>query len=356
MEVLTIKSLLKNKLFLGIMITIILCIVIGTCLLVMLWSYLAKYEESTPQYYINQFLSAIEQNDFDLAMQKAEINPSKFLTKQDYQQYMYDMLGTDISAIHITEESQNKDTLIYSLSSTSSKKITLELHKNTDTKKFGADVYTIKQTLPLRSMKIIAPENVQLKVNGQPLTDQEKLDEHIAVKSFDTLEDKALLPQLVTYQVDGFLYDPTVTVEGYGEGEFTLEKQDDVVTVSLPAKEDIKKEIEAFALQATKAYANFISQDATFSNFSQYLLKETSYYKSVRYFDNSWYIEHDSAVFTNEKVTDTLAFSDNHFTTTVSFDYIVKKQRIKQTYPSKYKLSIIRQGNTWKIVNLEPVI
>ncbi|WMJ23557.1 hypothetical protein RBG61_02470 [Paludicola sp. MB14-C6] len=326
-------------------------------LLVGLWSYLVEYENNTPQHYISSFLKSIEQGDIELAMKQVGITSSKFLTSQDYRQYMYDMLGTDFSNLKVIQESENGEKLNYTVSGIETKKIGLELSKKAQKKEFGIDAYTIKQILPLKSMKITAPANAQIQVNGTLLSEQEKTKIKEPVACFQTLESATLIPQLVTYEVSGFLYEPKITVQGLTPQEYILNKKNNNVFITLYAKSDVKKQVEEFALKASKAYAHYISKDAPFSEFSQYLVKDSSYYKSIRYFDNSWYISHDSTAFANEKANETLIYSDTCFSTTVSFDYIVSKEekKIKRTFPTKYKVSIMKQDKGYKIVNLQSI-
>ncbi|MEG0693245.1 MAG: hypothetical protein RR444_09225, partial [Oscillospiraceae bacterium] len=84
-----------------------------------------------------------------------------------------------------------------------------------------------------------------------------------------------------------------------------------------------------------------------------YIYENTSFYQSIKGYSNVWTVEHNTPVFENLTVKNTVEYSKDQFQTEVSFDYVMTKGNIKKVYPTKYILSFIKIGTEFKLANLQ---
>lgn len=355
-EGINIKKILGSKFISCVIILILALTIITATLLVTLWSYLEKYESNTPQFYIHKFINNIKNDNIDIAMENVNVEKTEFFSAKEYKQYLNDIFASNFDYYTITQIDTKNDKTIFEVEGKANKNIKLELTKKSEKKQFGVDSYSIRHIdIPFKSVSIYAPSHIKLECCGKPLTQDNSSFEGKAIKSFSVMNDKSLAPKPVKYKLNGFIVQPAIEVKGLPKSEYTLSQEDDSISISTNPQISDKENVEELAVLVSKTYAQFVSQDAKFSDFSKYLFKDTSYYDSIKTFSNTWYVSHDGFAFDELVVKNTTAYSYVHFSTEVSFKYIIKKGKIKNTYQNNYKLSIIKQGDTYKVVNLESV-
>jgi len=355
-EELNIKKILGSRFLCCVIILILGLTIIASTLLVILWSYLEKYESSTPQFYIHKFINNIKNDNIDIAMENAGVKKTEFFSTKEYKQYLSGVFASDFDYYTITRIGTENNKAIYEVAGKSNKNIKLELTKKGEKKQFGIDSYSIRHIdIPFKSVSIYAPSHIKLECYGKPLSPNNSNPDSEAINSFNVMNDKSQAPKPVKYKLDGFLVQPEIEVKGIPKSEYTLSQDEDSISISTKPEISDKENVEELAVLVSKTYAQFVSQDAKFSDFSKYLLKDTSYYDVIKTFSNTWYVAHDSFAFEDLAVKNTVSYSDVHFSTEVSFKYIITKGKIKNTYQNNYRLSLIKQGNTYKIVNLESV-
>lgn len=338
----------------SVIILIIICLITLLCVLTALWSYLEKYESQTPQSYIQRFLDYVENGDIDSLMKTVDVHETEFFTSEDYGAYLNELLGNDIQNIIIEEKGNDEggDNQLYYLHLKDKDGITISLSKNENSK--GKDLYALKHiNLPFKEITVVAPDYVTVVANQTKISEQHKTKEQKPIKGFQTLKDSSLMPKMVSYKIGGFIKEPTFTVDGMDSSTYQIENNKNVITITTTPDKAVKEKIENLGLLASKAYARFVSHDGEFKEFEQYIVKDSSYYKTVRNFDNQWYITHNGVAFENVVVDNTIAYSEKCFSTEVSFDYIVSQNKLKHVYKTKYKLYFLKSGESYKIANLE---
>lgn len=337
------------------MLVIVLSIIFFS-LIALLWSYLEKYEQSTPQAYIKQVLSYIDDGDNSDLMKYLGVKETEFFTSSDYKKYLKQILPNDLEKVIITEigtdESGKKQ--LYKLSSQQEKnndenEIILALTKHEDKSTY----YTAEHiNLKYQDFIINAPSHINIIIDDKKLSEKQKINKNI-IEGFSTINNKNLTPQINSYKITGLIKTPEIKLENIDKSEYDIIIKNNVATITTIPNAQLKQQIEQTAKLASKAYANFISHDGEFKEFTQYVLTDTSYYKTVCNFDNQWYVSHDKALFENAVTSNTIAYSDNCFSCEVSFDYVVIKNKIRRVYQTKYKIYFIKDGKNIKIVNLE---
>lgn len=345
----------------GTIIFILALIVLISIGFTFLWIFLDNYERNTPQFYIDKYIDEFAKKSVKGIMKELDVFETELLTEKEYSQYLDDILGRSRKGLTAQMiEKVDDSTTVYKLSNNYDRGIKLRVIKNPKGSEQTYTVHAFDDELVLGEMTIIAPEQIPVFANGVLIDEKFKLQEKTSVKSFEVAHDKSLIPKLVTYKYSGFFEKPKITVEG----EATVEEVDMNVTITAKPTSEEQKAIESFAIEASKKYATFISNDTKFSEFSKYTLRDTDYYNSVKGFDPSWYIEHDKYAFNNMKVDSFVKYSQTAFCAEVAFDfYVVRipnaerdgkaRKIIEKTYPTKYKISMIKSDNRYLIVNLE---
>lgn len=334
------------------MITTVLCLLIISIVLVWLWSYLEKYENSTPQHYIDEFIELLYNDDISEVMTNAGVEKTTFFNASDYKKYITDTLGNDISAIVTYEVGEESGKKLYELSSNAKDAIRIELTEEKNGSDDGFSSYTVKHIdISYNEMIIRAPEYVTVLANGIKLTDKYET-ESIAKSNFLHVKDKSFIPKFNEYKISGFIHSPIIEVDKLDKSRYKIDGESDI-TITIYPPTDEKSKIEAIASNAAKSYAKFISKDGSFSDYAKYLLKESEYYNIVRGFDNNWYIEHDGFGFESFSVQNVIEYSQKAYSAEVKFDYVIKRKNIRRVYNTNYKISFIKVGDSYKIVNLE---
>lgn len=338
-----------------IIILVIILSIIFFSLIALLWSYLEKYEQSTPQAYIKQVLSYIDNGDNSDLMKYLGVKETEFFTAGDYKKYLKQILPSDLEKVTITEmgtdETGKKQ--LYKLSSqqksNDENEIILALTKHQDKSTY----YTAEHiNLKYHDFTINAPSHINVLVDGKKLSEKHKINKN-SIEGFTTINNKNLTPQINSYKITGLIKTPEITLQNIDKNEYNISLKNNVANITTIPNAKLKQQIEQTAKLASKAYANFVSHDGEFKEFTQYVLTNTSYYKTVCNFDNQWYVSHNKALFENAVASNTIAFSDNCFSCEVSFDYVIVKNKIRRVYETKYKIYFVKDGQSIKIVNLE---
>lgn len=330
-------------------------LLLGTIFLAFLWSYLAEYEKANPKNCINEYIKLIKSSDYETAMQYADIKTTKFFDASDYEKYVKNSLGS-FDDLHIGETaSENTQGRHFQLTGSKDKSIDFILTQSNKKLKYNFSTYNLKQQeISKISFTIQIPKEQIPIVNGVELDKSYIVDDKSIVTSFDSLNDKSNIPTIVKYKVDGLVFRPEVLIKGLDKSRYICDfTEGNLVKITLTPDDKDKETYEKLAIETGKAYAKYVSKDIEFSKLRGYMYEDTSFFKSLTAYSNVWTVEHNAPVFENVNVANTVEFSENHFQTDVSFDYILTKWKIKKVYPTKYRLSFIKIGNDFKLANLE---
>lgn len=317
----------------------------------MLSGYLDDFEKSTPEYYIENFAKKLQTGDYKSVMQSLNVKETEFFTEDDYIAYLEDTFGENPQNIKVFGGARQGEKYEYEFAIEGKNGIFVEVYEHKGDKALSLSTYSIKQVnLPYNEMMIFAPKNATVLADGIPLTSKHLQPEIKKIQSFETLTDKTLVPELASYKLDGFIRKPEITVDGF---DFLM-SDDGQNIITVKPDPQIAHDVEEFAKTASVAYAKFVSKDAKFAEYTKYLTKESTYFNSIRDFSNHWYVDHTAPEVIGLKAENTIQYSDKAFTTEVSFDYkvVTVEYKIEQIYKTKYILSIIKEGDSWKIANL----
>lgn len=316
----------------------------GAFLLNYLWDKLEIYQKTTPQYAILQSIQQLQAGNATGEV-PSQLLPNQFATQADYWRAaaaQTERLHTEYDALRFYSGGQVGETR-YTVLDGEIKVEFLLLAEGS-----GWQAWPVVSAE--YSCTVQAPAGVSVFADGVLLAEQAQPKSE-AVAGF---EEAKTQPEVLTYQLTELFAQPTLEVScdwGICEIVWSDETAAQITVYPIEAQQT---ELYAFFEKVAKVYANFVSQDATFAQLSPHLLPDTTFYKNLRGFDNSWYVTHDSVVFENFTLENLVMEGQGLASAEASFDYIVKKEGLSnREYPSHYRLCAARNEDGWKLLNLQ---
>lgn len=341
-----------------------ICVVTFLCILlaglgglVCLWNYLEEYEKSTPQYAAGELLDLYRTGDFSAAMNLVGVDAKQFFDDKQYPAYIKDTLGNLDTVRTVEGSADGKKTL--SLRGESGKSLRFQLVNGNKRLSYGMVSLALRQEpIPLSGLTIRAPSHASVTVNGTTLTDEYQTGDATVSQQFPILRDSSRMPTETVYQIDGLILEPQLALEGKTEADYHLARSKDTAEFTMLPTTSVRQQYEALALETAQVYAKFISHDAQFTDLEKYLYKDTDFYSAIRSFSNKWYSSHTGVRFEDLTVNNTVEYSPDHFSSEVSFDYVVYRGNAAKPsqewhYPTKYRLYFLRTNDNWKAVEID---
>lgn len=335
------------------LIVTVLALIAGLYGLAYLWSYLEGYEQSNPKTLVKQMAGLLEQEAFDEAMELGQVDPSQFYDDAQYPAYLKEKLG-EFSGLTIHElasaGTQERRFAIRGTAEGDGVRYVLTPKAGGEGEEFTS--YSIRQEeIPTKAYTVYLPQGKTLLVNGRAVPETARDPQTTPVSSFSVLKDAAQIPQLVKYRLEGFTREPDFSLEG--EAYTSVLDMGDGKAILPAAGEEERAERETLILKVAEVYARFTARDASREDMSGYLYRNSEFYTRMNAFDNSWFIDHDTAEFRNARIEQMTDYGEDCFTAEIYFDYYVKKGRTEKTYPTHYRMSFLRIDGQYRVANIE---
>lgn len=326
---------------------LVLC-ALGAAALAALWGALVRYEASTPEAAILQSVRAVQADTLKEEDVPAAMLPGRFATAGQYLEEaraLLDGLPDDRDSLRFVHKGPVDGAEAYAVVDDEGGRAEFLLFPDGDGWKAWPRVQA------LSTVTVRAPQGVTVMVDGRPLEEGE-LAATAPVPGFEALGEAA--PTECTWQVEGLLERPEVTAKSEA-GSCRVEWENPlnaVVTVE-PGEADAAS-LEAFLDRTARVYARYVSADASFAELKGSLVPDTEFYNSLRTFDSSWYVSHDSTAFEDFSVSELESFGPDEAAGTVRFTYMVYKEGLRpRSYPSVYRMYAVREGEGWKLLDLQ---
>lgn len=320
----------------------------GALGLAALWGALARYEQSTPEHAILAFVQLAAGGDDQALADAAGWQPEGYATLAGWAGAAREALAGvpgDRDRLAFVKGEQTGDRLAYALAVDG--KVTARFTLTAEGE--GWRAAPLLDTLP--PCTLTAPEGVTVTVNGRPLDAADAVES--PAPGFADLGEAA--PAVLQWQVEGFYAAPAIEAEQAGSPcPVVRDEETHTVTVGLPEDEAGRAEAAAFLETAAKQYAQFISEDVSFTQLARLLYPDTSLYKGLKGYYVGWYVTHTGVRFDDLKIENVVAAGPDAWTGDVSFTFVVTKPGLAdRSYPSHYHMAILRTGGDWKLVSLD---
>ncbi|MBP3284699.1 MAG: hypothetical protein J6M02_04295 [Clostridia bacterium] len=198
---------------------------------------------------------------------------------------------------------------------------------------------------------ITVPTASKVEIEGK-LLGKESLVSTQYPASYSLLADPEYAPKQETYQINNYLFLPEISVTTPENSPCEIATEGKNVIANLPLSSEEQLTLQEELTETAKLYARYITNDAKFSELSEHLYKNSSYYKEIRNFFNDWYA-HDSYDFRNITNSNLRKTAENAFEGEISFDYIQKKGRKEIVFPSHYHIPFIKIDGKWLALTIE---
>ena len=332
----------------------LLCGVTG--FLVWLWGSLEDYELTTPQAALRRYAACMAAGDEDAIYEMSGFVPDAFNDREDYFAYLKSRFSGDWSSATFSKTASGEgDIPCYEVYFGDWCAGALELYPAAEGSTHGY-AWEARAVLEYSDpFEIEAPAGAVVLVNGKKLSEEARTQVSIPVASYEGVQPEELIPTVTQYRVGGLLREAQISAIWNGES-CAVEKESsgdgERYTVRSYCSGEKEQPARELISAAAHAYAAYITQDAAFGTLQQYLYTDTEFYRAVRNFYNGYYNAHDSYEFRNEQIGELMEYSEDDFTGTISFDYVVKSGARVNVYPSSYQVSFLKIDGQWKLVNL----
>lgn len=315
-----------------------------------LWAFLSAYEKSYPSYKAGQIADLLGSGDYLSAADMIGIEYDRFNSREHTAKALQQVVG-GAAKLKTSEKNLGDGRYSYKIKGENGE-ISLIAQPSGNKSLFGFKEYiTTADPSDFSNWDIAALQNTGVYVNGVKLSSEHSANKKVAPPGFGTILNEDVIPSLNSYTLTNIYLTPEI-VANTGTIQTDRSTHTAVVTVFSdnipPARSDLIK-------NTAVTYANFISDDAGFSQIAGYLYKETGFYNSLKDFSNFWYVEHDSATAENINIFNYCEYSDSAFSAEITFDYRIRQAlwNINKVYPAHYRVSFVNIDGTMKAVNIE---
>lgn len=202
----------------------------------------------------------------------------------------------------------------------------------------------------IEPIKIFVPSGSEVYVEDKLLSYENKTL-YTPLDRYDLVKEENRYPRLECYECRNYVEIPNIKVLNNGE-ICDLDTNSRSVIASRRLDDKGLEELRGVLLETAKLYARYITNDARYSELSEYLYKNTELYKELGKFFNDWY-GHSGYEFRNVKTSNIRQVADNAFYGDVLFDYIQKKGKKEFKFSSNYQIYFIKVDDQWKAICID---
>lgn len=321
-----------------------------------LWNYLEIFEKSQPELAAEALVKQINKDKRSF-FDNITVTPNEFEDKSAAEIYLNELIEGEITFSR-NGKASSKETTVYDIK-TDGKKIADASVKLSD-KELGYglyeyEVYDVKFIdieLPTDSYSVTAPNTAIVMCNGKEVP--VKYITEIGTPYDDTKNflgyAEGILPYNVTYTISGFIGEPVFTaVDKYGnelpeaDGKFVLAATKD-------------EEVSNLALEFSKAYSRYITDDGELSDTVKYLAPNTQIYKNLADYNNSWSRTHSGYDFLDINAEEPLFYSENAAVVHLTYDHVLYNVPDAEDFEfhsaADFKIYLVKLDGKWKVVEM----
>ena len=321
-----------------------------TTMLFVGWFHLSKfsdaYEKTLPDTIMEDTITLFEKGDYHTLFEKSDTNLLKFEEVNDIKKNLDISIGKPLTFFHDKK-------MDYIITDSETHIATITLKTAPTYSEYGLSPLALEKihfhTQPLPQTTIIVPSGSQVEVNGIVATPQDIARESRIVNDFGLDSDHPFVLKEETITLPSLLVAPQINVSHEG---IALDIAPQLGKNTYIKDMDDNAKQKAVATATAKAYANYITNDLSFSDISHLFMKGTSTYDNLRSFYNGWYITHDSFAFEDMDCEFIQSNINGVVECRVTFNYIVTKGYIQEEYLSDYTIHLAPIDNTLKAISL----
>ncbi len=328
-----------------------LLVLVGICCVAyglgLLKSWMADYEATRPKYVAeNVFETYFKDLDVSALIETKPFTVSPAETEADLIKYVTDQIGSgEIKYAEAASGSITGDVLKYVVSAGDYKFGQFTVVDSGEKTEYGNSIYVMGDyeffyKVDTVSVKIIAPSDATVKVNGYTLdqsyvtgTEDTESCAHMPDRIFHN-GDPTQGIKISTYVIDGLIYKTDdITVTDKDGKPCKVEKDENgVFTAQLNYSEELKELYSEKALAFAESYAKFAQACGGFGSVSPYIDGKSELYEKIRTLENYFVHAHNWCEFLDEQTFEFYEYADGVFSCRVKFTWHAVRNNAREQY------------------------
>ncbi len=358
-----------SKFWLVFFILVTLAIVLIIAGLMHLWQVMLMYEQSTPNYALQNFETYFEGEQYALLAQNSQIKDNPYepnSTRSDvYTQNInsgelsFGRLATGNTSVQHNYQVKAGDNVIGGF------KLVF-----VDEGMFGywqITEPTITQQL-WGEVTVRLPQTSQLNINGVTAQADLITQNDIPYDMLSKLPEDITQPYKTEYSFTDLTAQPTVSIISetgeetiinlQSEAPWIIEEQNsDTNTLpqyygntTLPQPNEDITQLEEMAFEDAENYSRYLSNDNTFSQLSRRLLPDSQIYSEMRSMETMFYTEHTRVSFDDATASNFTSYSNDIFSVDMHYTYTVYRgENRPYEFDTNIALVYVRYDDSWRI-------
>jgi len=319
--------------------------------------YLLDYQNNLTADAGNRVITAMETLDFETLDELSSNLPISMTNDEIFTQYL-ESFGGEPDLFFYAGTSKIKNQEVFIIGNRNKAIATLTLEKTGKKSFFGFEKFNILDLkfIPLHEYKIIAPNNVDLLVNGISIDQQVQELQTTPIPAF-TQEAFGDI-QTSKYIFKGFHYIAEVSVEGESSAEVVYDPTTFTYTIVQRPTQSIQAEIETFGIEAMKAHTRLLSIPylSRGTLIKDYAYPESRFVSTVNSYDLTVRYPFISDEFKNIKAENFVQYGPAAYSVDVSLTYTLTSTwvgvvKTRVAYPS-YKVYMTNLNGRWQVTDM----
>ena len=321
-----------------------------------LYEALTVFEKGTPGAAVNHWFERLANGDYESIREESGFVPGEYSSPGDFDAFVSLKFGgidpeSDLFSYRQVASNEPDGRRVYVIYYGGEKRGEIYLYE--DEERYGGRrIDTPLTYLPPYTVK--APSFVTVSVNGKALSPadaSERREPDLSLLS--ELPPDFERPALLTYKVDGFLFEPELTAIAPPGAECVITFSDpDTMEVSLVAGGDLKEALAARMEAVATVYAKYISGAETLSSLSAYMLPGTDFYTRMVHFDHQWHYLYQIISVGEAEVYGLAPHSADCVTGNVDLVSQVRRGADILDYKLSYAMSFVLVDGQWMLLAL----
>ena len=328
--------------------------------LVVLWTFLASYEKSQPEHTAKDVTDMFYNLDIDRIISHYN-NRSKFTDSHEVvKKAVRDhIMGSDYTYTKKMSK-YTSDNPAYSIKADGKEVAVLTLKKSDKRGMYNAINWEIDDIdLGFATdgyYDIVAPADYTVTINGKVLTSDNIVEENLNASKMENVTKYADIPLLIKYRVEGAYISPEIKCTSSLSGkELTPKIEKETYTFDYETSDSIPEDSSNQVKKFITNYTKYMYTEADFSSISGSVISNSKAYEFLRYvtYTSVWYADHSSLTIGDINISNIKQYSPDCYSVETDYTYDVVMSGNNYNYPTKITLYYVRQGNGWKICDLQ---
>ena len=323
--------------------------------MVLLWTFLNRYENGLPEHYMNEIVEDIQEGNLEslhlvTADDVALSDPTLFAAEDTLAKYLQDKNTEEkLRYVKVNAES-SADENVYLIRSGDENLLKLYLDRSSG-KKEWQETKTQLAAEDLKVTELVAqiPTSATLMINQQAVDRSFITEAGSRIQLLTKLMDEGFLgemPTVDTYTVKGIFAGTDVSMTDANGASTPCTLIGDVYSAGFDADETFTAEQTERVKSLFDPYARYFSGDAGNEALSRVMLDNSPAFVSASSADVSWMQEHDGIELSEESVTNIKKYSDDCYSCDISFvQDIMRDGEAVRTWDTNMTWIMVKDGN-----------